>query len=111
MTDQKEKIHRTTIRIPEHIHKPARIKVAEQNTSFQDAVTALLGEWAGGKRHIVITPHVHQASSHDDDLDRLRYILDHGTPEDKEWIRGNLKNFVEAIRSRQNEPSRKRASK
>ena len=44
-------------------------------------------------------------------LDRLLWILRNGTEGDREWILGNLKNFEEAIRSRQARPFRKRAGK
>lgn len=37
---------------------------------------------------------------HPEETELLRYILDQGTKDDAGWIRGNLKNFAEAIRSR-----------
>lgn len=50
---------------------------------------------------------------HSDQHSLLEYVLEHGTKEDAAWITGNLKNFAEAIGSRQSHGTpakRKRAS-
>jgi len=41
----------------------------------------------------------------------LEYILDHGTPEERQWITGNLKMFGEAIRHRPGGAARRAGGK
>ena len=107
-----------TIRVEEEIHKPARLKLAELDTSFQKIVCALLEQWIAGDRQVTVKPGSPQkAMAFKADIDRLTFILEHGTAKDREWIQGNLKNFEEAIRSREllkahvDIPLRKRAGK
>jgi hypothetical protein len=88
-----------TIRIDDVLHKSARRKTVDQSTTFQAVGEALLREWAEGKRSVEASrPALRE--SHAEEVELLRFILDNGSKDDAEWIRGNLRNFAEAIRSR-----------
>lgn len=103
-----------TVFLSEDLHKSARVKIAEINTSFQQVLITLLGEWATGKRQAAIPPPAPrsiQPDKYGEDMERLQFIMENGTPQQKEWIRGNLKTFVQAIHGHPNAtPFRKRAS-
>ncbi len=57
----------------------------------EDAISAYLGEASGAAAFKPTNMQAHTL---------LEEILSNGTKEDSGWITGNLKNFVEAIRSR-----------
>ena len=83
-----------TVRLDGELHRQARMKLAEQRTSFQVLLEAFIQEWVHGKR-IMELPKAAQAT----DVAQLEYILEHGAKDQIEWTRGNLKTFVEAIDS------------
>ncbi len=51
-----EKIRQITLRIPEEIHEPARIKVARFDSSFQVVLLGLLQKWASDDKAAAPAP-------------------------------------------------------
>jgi hypothetical protein len=81
-----------TVRLESELHHGARIKLAEQRTSFQALLEAFIGSWVRGERTLE-----RPKSSGAADLARLEYILANGTKDQVQCIRGNLKIFAEAV--------------
>lgn len=98
MTEETGK--RVTVRVPEELHKPARTKVAELDSTFQSILLDLLRSWVKGERQVEPPRKAAQVERHHEETELLHFVLDRGTKNDAEWIRGNLRNFAEAIRSR-----------
>jgi hypothetical protein len=47
MSYDREPVYPTTVRVPESIHKPARVKAADLRVSMQRVMLAMLARWAG----------------------------------------------------------------
>ena len=48
---------------------------------------------------------------HHEQMELLRYILDHGSKEEAGWITGNLKTFAEAIRLKKPDKAKRQSGK
>lgn len=48
--------NRVSVRVPEELHKLARLKRADQHRSFQEVLLKLLEEWVLGKREVTPDP-------------------------------------------------------
>ncbi len=114
--DKRKKI---TVFVDEAVHRPARIKIAEMDSSFQAVLAELLSRWAAGA--ITLSTSADEQTRQDEpewirsvpagqrEAHRmLNRILTEGSADDAGWILGNLRNFVEAIGSREKATPRKR---
>lgn len=77
--------------------------------SQTSVVSALIEDWLGGRRSIEIVPPAVGSKALQDDLARLTAILEHGSPSQRESIRGVIKTVSEAVEVSQN-PSRSRTT-
>ena len=85
-----------TVRVHEELHKPARTKVAELDTSFQEILLALLEDWVHGKRIVEFEPLVSlRPEEHAAEFEQLQTILEHGTKEQVQCVRNVLKILTE----------------
>jgi len=81
-----EAINRVSVRVPEEIHKPARLKLAETKSSFQGVLTNLLLQWVNGSREIETGPSPPRKNAKYHDL--LDVILEPSDdPEDQKVVR------------------------
>jgi hypothetical protein len=99
---------KVTLRIPDDIHEQWRKKIFDLKTSGQAVLLEMAREWVNGKRQVPIPMPDPAKEKFSEDIGRLKWILANGTTNDRDWIRGNLKNFEEAISSR---AAKKAASK
>lgn len=76
----------------------------------ESVIRALLEDWLGGKRTIEIVPQSASPKAIQDDMERLRSILETGSPSERDSVRGVIKAVSDAIqvRAAQN-PSRPRS--
>jgi hypothetical protein len=44
-----DKLKNITVRMPEELHRPARMKIAELDLSFQEVLLGLLEDWLAGR--------------------------------------------------------------
>jgi hypothetical protein len=111
MTEGKKK--NLTIRLYDDVRVPAATAAARMDSTIQDVVEQFLRELGAGERTIVLPPPSESPfpARYERDLELLVWILDHGTQKDREWIRGSLQNFTEAIRGRGVQASRKRVGR
>jgi hypothetical protein len=58
-----EEYHKTTIRMPLDLHKAARIKAIETNTTVSDVVRECLRLWVAGELELPVHP---EEDSHED---------------------------------------------
>lgn len=49
-----KKTKKVTVYISEELHKPARVKIAELDTSFQAVLIQMLKEWTFGERTVTV---------------------------------------------------------
>ncbi len=71
MSDSKSKS--VTVRVPEEVHRPARIKAAQLGVSLQEVLLQALQDWSGGSSEVHFTPNKRYAAL----LDHLGKVLEY----------------------------------
>jgi hypothetical protein len=98
-TDPKIK---TSVYLPKSLLKQLKQKALDCDTSDTAQMQAAIEAWLGNEQR----PSPERPGpppyppQHEHAHALLEVVLLEGTPKDAEWIVGNLRNFVEAIRSR-----------
>ena len=78
--------------------------------SQTSVIRSLLEEWLGGKRAIEIVPPSATLKAVNDDLERLKLILEHGAPSERDPIRGVIKTVSASVEARMSKnPSHSRS--
>jgi len=99
-----------TVRLEEDLHKPARTRIAELDTSFQAVLTGLLRGWVSGTPGTQDSPtpglgggnvseQAKYRPEHRKWHDLLEFIFVKGTADQAGWIQGNIKTFADLVRA------------
>lgn len=96
---------KTTIRLEDDFNEQLRIAMAKRRVkSLQEAVTLALKQWMNAQPAAAPTPVSGAAAqypaAHREAHELLEEILRDGSAEQKSWITGNLRTFVDAIRAK-----------
>lgn len=103
--NEKDDRKKITLFVESDLHKAAAVKLAQlggvpAGYSFQSVLEELLAEWSGGKREVEPQPEKPVADRYREDLDRLLDVLEHGSPSERELVRGLVKHHAEALHAR-----------
>ncbi len=107
MTESTKK--KITVYLDEELHRPARVKIADLDTSFTAVMQQLLRDWTFSDAKAPAPPAAGpgQVGQHKEAHELLEFILENDR-QAADWINGNLKMFAEAIHARQGvRPKRK----
>jgi hypothetical protein len=108
MTEMRKKL---TIFLEDDLHRPARIRIADEDTSFQAVLEGLIREWlSGGMEPAAALAKVRKCDGPERAAhDLLEEIFATGSEEDIAGITVNLANFVQAIGSPARRKKRRKA--
>jgi len=84
-------LKRVTIRVPEELHEPARVKIARLDTSFQVILTDLLARWTHDGKALTPAASPRPAGTNLELHQMVDTIMAHGDPEMKTMLKRLLR--------------------
>jgi len=101
----------TSVNLDPALLREFRVKCAELGFKKNQGLDAAVRAWVGSPVQQENPAAVqHLSDRHAEEVKLLRFILEQGSKQEADWIRGNLKMFAEAIRSRVPERAARRKS-
>ena len=93
-----------SVRLPEDLHVAVKSAAPSRAGTVEKAYTEALDAWLERKavpeRSPLDAARSHWTADQEEAHRLLEYVLQQGSPDQAQWITGNLKTFEEAIRSR-----------